>query len=422
MRTHIFSRSRTLRVVAAVFPIGLAATAAAAFAACSASTDTSGFGEEGGGNGESNGNGSGNGGLDIGSGSGTGAGPLKEEPKCDGDHTATDSDNDGFTGADGDCNDCTEQMNPAAQDYAGNNIDEDCNGAKDDNPTNCDGAIDIASNDPMDGARAMDLCKLQMGKSWGVISAEYVTSDGGPLPDPLGHGILQGFGPEVHPQQGQKMLGLSSGAARAASDPGFQDPGGYDKGYVSGSPPGYPKESPSCPGVMTGQPFDSAALRVKIKTPSNAKSFNFNLDFYTYEFPIYICSTYNDFFVAMLTPTPMGQVDGNVSFDSKGNTISVNAGFLEVCNAQMAGGKNFACSLGPSALAGTGFDSQPNGSAATSWLQTSAPVAQPGGDIELLFAIWDSGDGVLDSTVLLDNFKFEVDEAPTETAPLPDPK
>jgi hypothetical protein len=161
---------------------------------------------------------------------------------------------------------------------------------------------------------------------------------------------------------------------------------------------------------------------VTIKTPTNAKSFNFNLNFYTYEFPIYICSQYNDFFVAMLSPLPSGQVDGNISFDSQGNTISVNAGFLEVCYPQMAGNKNFPCLLGPSELAGTGFDSQPNGSAATSWLQTTSPVASPGEEISLMFAIWDSGDGVLDSTVLLDNFAFEVEEAPTATVPIPEPK
>jgi hypothetical protein len=161
---------------------------------------------------------------------------------------------------------------------------------------------------------------------------------------------------------------------------------------------------------------------VTIKTPTNAKSFNFNLNFYTYEFPIYICSQYNDFFVAMLSPLPSGQVDGNISFDSQGNTISVNAGFLEVCYPQMAGNKNFPCLLGPGELAGTGFDSQPNGSAATSWLQTTSPVELPGQEISLMFAIWDSGDGVLDSTVLLDNFAFEVEEAPTETVPIPEPK
>jgi hypothetical protein len=58
------------------------------------------------------------------------------------------------------------------------------------------------------------------------------------------------------------------------------------------------------------------------------------------------------------------------------------------------------------------------GSASTSWLVTTAPVT-PGGEITLLFSAWDSGDGVLDSTVLIDNFKFDVDETSTGTTPIP---
>ena len=55
-------------------------------------------------------------------------------------------------------------------------------------------------------------------------------------------------------------------------------------------------------------------------------------------------------------------------------------------------------------------------------LVESVTLTDPGGIIELDFAIWDSGDGVLDSTVLLDNLGFVVNETPTETAPVPEPK
>jgi hypothetical protein len=185
---------------------------------------------------------------------------------------------------------------------------------------------------------------------------------------------------------------------------------------------------------MTGEPHDSAGLLIKIKSPTNAKSLKFNLNFYTYEWPDYICSTYNDFFVAMMTPIPMGQPDGNISFDTKGNLISVNAGFLEVCGcASMGGppcqtsGPPFACKLGSSQLKGTGFDQDflgdpTDNSAATGWLATTSPIQKPGSEISLLFAVWDSGDGVLDSTILLDNFTFDVNGADTTTAPVEVPK
>ena len=224
------------------------------------------------------------------------------------------------------------------------------------------------------------------------------------------------------------MLALSSGAARQPGDPGYASPAKHDKAYTTGAPPGYPKESPACPEIISGEPHDSAGLRLVIKTPTNATSLSFSLDFYTYEFPNYICDVYNDFFVAMLSPTPAGQADGNVSYDGKGNTISVNAGFLQVCHAQEASsGAFFDCPLGPDQLAGTGFDLDDLGkptknSAATAWLRTTTSLALPGQEITLDFAIWDSGDGVLDSTVLIDDLRFGLDETPTQTEPIPDPK
>lgn len=403
-----------------IIPVG-ALAAGAAIAACSAVSDDNGF-NDGPTTGSGNGAGGAGGGL-IGftTGAGVGGGILGTEPPCEGVDPNIDNDNDGWTGAAGDCNDCTELMNPGALDYPGNAIDEDCNGVDDDNPGSCDTGLPL-NGTARDGARAMGLCKDSVGEAWGLVNAEWVTADGQPLSsyDPAGEGvgILDGFGPNVDVQEGVKLLAISSGAARQPTDPGYQDPSGHDKGYSTGAPPGYPKESPSCPGVSTGQPYDSAGLRMTIKTPTNAKSLRFNLNFYTYEFPVYICSTYNDFFTAMLTPQVSTLPDGNISFDSQGNTLSVNAGFLQVCQAQTAGGKVFDCPLGTAQLQGTGFEP----SAATGWLQTTAPIEAPGGDITLHFSIWDSGDGVLDSTVLLDNLGFEAVETPTQTQPLPPPE
>lgn len=286
---------------------------------------------------------------------------------------------------------------------------------------NCDSGLQLASADAMDGAKAIGICQAATANSWGVMTAEWVRSDGQVLSQPelqRGKGILTHFG-SVAPREGGAMLAISSGSARNPSDPEFFDPGGDWKDFNShGTPPGYPKTSPSC-GVQAGEAYDSAGLRLRIKTPSDAKSFSFNLDFYTYEYPNYICDIYNDFFVAMMDPKDPALPDGNISFDSQGNTISVNAGFLQVCNAQTASnGVFFPCALGPGELAGTGFDSQPNGSAATGWLETKAPIT-PGSEITLHFTIWDSGDGVLDSTTLIDNFKFDVDETSTGTTPVP---
>ena len=361
-------------------------------------------------------------------------GILTSTPPCSITDPNADNDGDGFTIANGDCNDCTRQMNPGAFDFPGNGVDEDCSGTPDDTPAGCDSTLNVTSNDAVDGAKAIGLCKLQSGKGWGLVNARYATADNLPLsnfdPQGIGHGILTGFGPNVHPQEGHRLLALSSGTARQPNDPGYDSVSGHDKGYGPGqgtfAPPGFPKESPSCPGVMTGQAYDSAALEVTIQAPTNVQSLSFNLDFYTYEFPDYICDVYNDFFVALLSPAPAGVSDGNISFDSQGNLISVNAGFLQVCHPQTAGGKSFACPLGPTQLGGTGFDLDPFGdpsdnSAATGWLATSAPVV-PGSTIKLRFAVWDSGDPYLDSTVLIDNFKWEAKGGDAITEPVGVPK
>lgn len=308
---------------------------------------------------------------------------------------------------------------------------------------NCDSGLGLESDDAMDAARAIGLCQVAQPGTWGVISAEWVRSDGQPLVGgdggPLftgtdltkGRGLVDHFGAAVAPREGAKMLAISSGSARNPGEPGYADPSGnWKDSQPHGAPPSYPKESPSCPGVQTGEPYDSAGLRLTIRTPTDAKSFTFDFDFYTYEYPDYICTEYNDFFVAMLSPTVSSLPDGNISFDNQGNTISVNAGFLEACNPCSIGPKVFDCALGYGEITGTGFDSNTQrtfdtpcpgllGSAATSWLVTTAPVENPGGEITLHFTVWDSGDGVLDSTVLIDNFRFELGEGSVGTAPIP---
>jgi hypothetical protein len=121
-----------------------------------------------------------------------------------------------------------------------------------------------------------------------------------------------------------------------------------------------------------------------------------------------VCSPFNDFFLALLSPTPSGQADGNVAFDAAGNTLSVNSGLVEVCGCDgnppsscMAGGKTFPCAKGPASLEGTGFE----GHAATGWLETTAPVK--GGDkVVLRLVVHDSGDGALDSTTLVDDLRW----------------
>ena len=378
-------------------------------------------------------------GFDAGlSGSG-GAGPVN----CNSSPT-DDNDKDGFTGADGDCNDCDPNVNPAAIEVvavAGADgglptpVDEDCDGKIDNVPPPCDVGLAVADSDPMSGARAVDLCHVAAGpKDWGVVSAKWCMADGSPPPGnpnfDLGHGMLSGFGPNVKVQSGGRMLGLSSGSARQPTDPGYMSVGGFDKGYTGNHPQGFPKESPACgPTIITGTPHDPTGIEIVVRAPSNAHGFSFNFNFFTYEWPTYICSKFNDFFVALLSPIPMGQSDGNISFDTQGNPVSVNNAFIEVCGCASsggppckAGGKVFPCALGNSGLSGTGFQDQFNDHGSTGWLFTKAPVT-PGEQITMRWAVYDSGDGAFDSTTLIDNWQW-IAEPGTQvgTGVVPTPK
>jgi len=382
----------------------------------------------------STGTGSGNGGSGSGSG---GTGPCTYAA-----NDTTDHDGDGWSGAQGDCNDCNKFINPGAYDIAGNGIDEDCDGKADDEPTGCDATLtSVATTNGMEGAKAMDLCRTTTDgaplpmKTWGVVSADYVTPDGASVASSsptyanfeLGFGILgPKYGTSNSVQQGSHALGISSGTARQPTDPGYQDVGGFDKGYSTGAPTGFPGQTAACPGVMFGPAHDGAALRVVIRVPTNAQTMMFDSNFFSYEFPDFVCSPYNDTYVAIMTPAPAGEpatANNNVAFDSKGNIISVNAGFLQVCDQNtMAGNTTYPCPEGPGKLAGTGFGTDTAGSdhASSDWLTTTVNVAALAGkDITLLFAVWDSTDGILDTTVLIDNVHWSFATSPNASPPPP---
>jgi hypothetical protein len=404
-------------------------------------TNTAGAGQGAGGAG-------GGGGLfETGGGPGTGGGT----PSCNGGPN-DDQDKDGFTPAQGDCNDCDANVNPGAVEVMtkmdggssssgagggmpGVPVDENCNGLIDDKDPDlqpCDDALAV-DGDATAGAKAVDICRVAMKpKEWGILEAKWTLPDGSPSPGgnfDLGHGILASFGPNVKVQKGHRMLGVSSGSARAPTDPGYQNVAGFNKGYTCNHPMGFPKESPTCGVAVTGECHDGTALQVKVRVPTNAHGFSFNFNFFTYEWPGYVCSMFNDFFAAILSPIPQGLPDGSITFDNKGNPVSVNNAFVQVCGCSggppcTAGGKQFTCSLGDLGLFGTGFgpDTAGQDHGSTSWLLTTAPVS-PGTEMTLRFLAYDSGDGILDSTGLVDNFAW-IAEPGTQvgTTPIPDPK
>jgi hypothetical protein len=294
--------------------------------------------------------------------------------------------------------------------------------------------LTVTDTDPMSGARAMDICQTTTATElkWGVLQANYVRANGTVSAPGLQAGIQPGFGPNVNVQGGSNMLLLSAGNARVPGQPDVcisQSCFGTGAGVA---PPGFPQDVPNCTGATDIN--DDIGLELRIRSPRNATGYEFLFKFYSFEFPEWVCTSFNDQFIALVAPPPMGSINGNISFDSNTNPVSVNIAFFDVCDP--AGIGNFAslcfsgcpappnpyCPSGTAELAGTGFDTLGD-AGGTSWLKTQAPVV--GGDeVTIRFAIWDTGDQALDSSVLLDKFRWIANGGTITvgTEEIPDPK
>ena len=153
-------------------------------------------------------------------------------------------------------------------------------------------------------------------------------------------------------------------------------------------------------------------LTLDIKAPANANSFSFNVYFFSADYSAYVCTNFNDFFVALLdsaystdNPDFENPFDKNLAVDENGNPVGANlvmSGLFTVC--KLPDGEitdnNKYCE-GDEPLAGTGYESH----GATGWLTVKGNIV-PGEEFKLRLAIWDSADHILDSLVLLDNWKW----------------
>lgn len=412
--------------------IGISSVAVAALLAACTATNNHIFPNGGGGTGTGAGNGTGTGGDIIintgGANTGTGAG---SSGSCNNPGNI-DGDGDGWTGDEGDCNDCDANVNPGAIDVLHDNDggtptwgDEDCNGTAGTPQTLCDTGLALGDVDAKNGARAIELCQFttqsppsKKEKTWGVISSRYVRANGAALTPGLQVGLQPDFGPNVHVQKGQRMLAISSGHARTISQSGACGSLSCASNVNGSPPPGFPQDNPNC--APSEEINDDVGLEVKLRAPTNATGYSFNFKFYSFEYAEYVCDSYNDQFIALVNPAPQGSINGNISFDSKHNPVSVNLGFFDVCDP--AGKGDFAtycylngtsncpsppspyCPSGASQLQGSGFDVW-DSAGATSWLKSQAPIK--GGDVfTIRFVMWDTGDQYLDSTTLIDNFEW----------------
>lgn len=383
-----------------------------------------------------------------------------------------DKDGDGWTICNGDC--CDEPgncgntpnlINPGAFEVASNMVDDDCDGTIDNPLAACDMGLASNSSTGLDYAKAIELCQTTTEnppidqRKWGVISAVFSKADGNGTPNAGQRSIRAGFGPNVMPQAGARFAVLSSGVAAAATAPNNTSPNyvapQFGQDFISSSP--VPSDwlaangnslpnAPGCPAPTDTTARDPIMLKVRVRVPTNAQSFSVKSNFYSAEYPEWVCSPFNDFYLTLLDSTFVpgaGQspnpADKNLAFYDPPpagapfypvgvNLAFGNTGLFSQCKSGQTGCSgqsigqgvlgNCTC-VATTRIVGTGFDIvTPPGpgqgcgtnnlsGGATDWLTTNGNV-KPGEKIDLRFVIWDTSDGNLDSTVLIDQFQWSL--------------
>ena len=211
--------------------------------------------------------------------------------------------------------------------------------------------------------------------------------------------VVSKWGLNNLPRSGSTMLVLSTGVAADATMAGFIPPV-PGTNFLSTAPDPFTASSFTREGcdAPDGNVSDLTILRVQVRAPAGATALKFDHNFFSSEYPEWVCNAYNDRFVAHMESIA---VTGNVAFDGSGKPVAVNTAFFRAC----AGPE---CPDGDATLVGTGMDTgDASDGGATGWATAVAPV-QAGELVTIQFAIMDDGDGSDDSVVLLDNFQWVI--------------
>ncbi len=355
----------------------------------------------------------------------------------------------------------------------------------------CDNNLKSNSVTANDYAKAIGICRTtvlnpatKQQKTWGLIEAKLLRADGTPLLAPTGPtgvtgasgasgasgatgpglsqaSIRANFGTGINPLDGSSMIVLSSGLAADSTQVGPGPNGGAPAGnpsedmnsdvnietcsnslcikdwFNASNPPLKATKAlpvaPQCGSGTSGSPGtanDSVMLVLTLRAPTNAKAFSFNSFFFSAEYPTFVCSTYNDQFIALVdtpagTPQPIANpIDKNLMTYSSGGqkwpigiNIAGGTDLFSVCRPNGGASDTCwedsvspqSCSLGETLLAGTGYEEDTfsgcNQGGATFWLTTAGNVI-PGELVTIRIVIWDVGDNSYDSAALIDGFQW----------------
>ncbi len=208
-------------------------------------------------------------------------------------------------------------------------------------------------------------------KSSQVLSVDFVGSD------QVGYTTFSQVASSF-PQEGKSYLTLSSGDAGAALDP--DNSGSFSYQLTNGL---------TGPGDAT----DMVRMELELDVPSDAATIKFDLKYLSEEFPEFVGSNYNDSFVVEMGESTF-TVDGsdliapdNLVFDADGNPLTVNT--------------TGATGMSSGGSVGTTYDG------GTDVLTTTIQIPPGKSTVKLIFSIFDVGDKIYDSTIFVDNMRFQ---------------
>ena len=208
-----------------------------------------------------------------------------------------------------------------------------------------------------------------VGAAWVARSHDPLEGDG---PTGIVTAPVTGF-----PTAGQTAAILTTGDATIIDSP--NDSGG------SGA-------ANSGPNVRGDTDYDVAILRIDLNVPAGVNCLSsFDFRYLSEEYPEYVNTTFNDAFIAELDPDDPWTTDSsdiiapdNFAFDPANSEISINAAGVTSMTAGFA--------------VGTTYDG------ATPRLRAKTPITP--GPHSLYLSIFDQGDDILDSAVVVDNLGF----------------
>jgi hypothetical protein len=222
-----------------------------------------------------------------------------------------------------------------------------------------------------DAAGAAELAQVLATDPTTVTAASFVTVP--PVASGQPEATVAGFAgfPTDGASAAMLTTGLASDATRPQSDEISTDLGGI--------------------AVRGGNERDVTVLRVAVTVPAGANCLSLDFRFLSEEFPTFVGGTVNDAFVAELdgstwTTDAAGNViaPANFAFDPAGNAVSVNSSFADATSGSEA--------------AGTAYGG------GTPVLEAKTQVT-PGAH-ELYLSLFDQGDNILDSAIVMDHLRF----------------